>query len=43
MDRGAWWATVRGAAESDMAERLSAQGCTHANIQNNVLVLRILP
>ena len=31
MDRGVWWATVHGAAESDMTEQLS----THAPTQGN--------
>ena len=31
MDRGVWWATVQGAAESDMTEPLS----THAPMQGN--------
>ena len=29
MDRGGWWATVRGHKELDMTERLSTHSCTH--------------
>ena len=40
MDRGAWWATVRGVAESDMTEHLRALG---TEMTQPVSLLRELP
>ena len=40
MDRGAWWATVHGVAESDMTE---ATQHTHARCFKAVLVVKNLP
>ena len=35
MDRGAWWATVHGVAESDMTERLSL---THSGPDTHIYI-----
>ena len=35
MDRGAWWATVLGATESDMTERTRA--CTHTHTHSSII------